>query len=264
MNSKESVQYLAERIKRYLLLSSLPLFPLAFLFCWYSPVINTTIRQATIVFALLTLCRLLYSVRKTRWLLWTIIAILTVFTVWLVSPSKPPHNRTQLRTAYTDAMLSYRDCPYMWGGEGRFGIDCSGLMRRGLEDALIQQGLLHLNPSLVREGISLWWNDTTAREMGRGYGGRTRVIATCRMLNDFDHSQLQPGDMAVTTSGIHVMAYLGNHQWIAADPGPDKVVTFTIPEKENAYFSTPMTLVRWQILEDSKISPATPSNTARD
>jgi hypothetical protein len=58
-----------------------------------------------------------------------------------------------------------------------------------------------------------------------------------------------PGDLAVTTSGDHVLAYLGEKEWIAADPGERKVTKFTIPEKKNAYFYTPMRIVRWRILE---------------
>ena len=49
------------------------------------------------------------------------------------------------------------------------------------------------------------------------------------------------------------MAYLGDKTWIAADPGEGKVVTFNIPEKNNAYFFTPMRIVRWEILSDSTL-----------
>jgi len=38
--------------------------------------------------------------------------------------------------------------------------------------------------------------------------------------------------------------------WIAADPGAGKVTTFTIPEPKNAYFFTPMRIVRWKTLAE--------------
>ena len=45
------------------------------------------------------------------------------------------------------------------------------------------------------------------------------------------------------------MAYLANKREITADPGERKVAIFKIPEKKNPYFSTPMNIVRWQVLE---------------
>ncbi len=250
MSNSEASQSFIMRVARLFLSASLCLFPILFLLFWYSPIVNIPIRAATVIFGILTVFGLLFAVRKKQWIFTTLSSLCVIVLIFLALPTRPPQHRVELRTAYINAMRSYLNCPYMWGGEGRFGIDCSGLMRRGLEDALVRQGLVGFNPLLIRQGLSLWWHDTTAREMGRGYKGRTRLIATCPSLNEFDHSQLQPGDMAVTTSGVHVMAYLGNGQWIAADPSPGKVVTFTIPEKENSYFSTPMNLVRWRILED--------------
>jgi hypothetical protein len=47
------------------------------------------------------------------------------------------------------------------------------------------------------------------------------------------------------------MAYVGDETWIAADPDVGKVAIFTIPERNNAYFSMPMRVVRWRILNDS-------------
>lgn len=54
----------------------------------------------------------------------------------------------------------------------------------------------------------------------------------------------------MATNGTHIMAYLGNKQWIGADPGEGKVVRFLIPENGNFYFSVPMKIVRWTVLEN--------------
>ena len=78
---------------------------------------------------------------------------------------------------------------------------------------------------------------------------RIRSITTCPLLNALDHSLILPGDLAVTEDGTHIMAYLGDKTWIAADPIQEKVTKFKIPEKTNAYFSTPMKIVRWTILK---------------
>lgn len=254
MNLKEWIKP-AGAMTTLLFLSTVLLgIPFAFLLCWYWPVTNVAVRCATILFGLLTIGCVLFATRHHRKLRIVIAAVFTVAFIFLALPARSPQDCTALRDAYVNALQSYLGCPYVWGGEGRFGIDCSGLIRRSMEDALVQQGILHANPFLVRTGILLWWNDTTAREMGRGYGGRMRVVTTCRKLNELDHSLLQPGDLAVTTSGVHVMAYLRNKQWIAADPAYDKVVTFTVPENGNSYFQVPMTIVRWRLLEGASSS----------
>jgi Ca2+/Na+ antiporter len=225
----------------------LALFP-AFFVLWYFPYIDFPIRVATWVVALLVLMGAVYfswRVRVMRWLLIALYALAVLFLVW---PSHRPVDRSALRSDYCAALKSYLGSRYVWGGEGYLGIDCSGLVQRGLIDALATRGFATLNPALVRDSLSLYWHRTTAKVIGEGYAGRTDTVTTCPTLNALDYSLVQRGDLAVTAGGDHVMAYLGNRTWIAADPGVDKVTTFTIPEQRNAYFSTPMRIVRWKIL----------------
>ncbi len=110
------------------------------------------------------------------------------------------------------------------------------------------RGMTSFDPALLRDSLSLYWHRTTARVIGEGFASRTVPVTLCTSLNALDYSLVQPGDMAVTSGGDHVMAYLGDRTWIAADPGVGKVATFTIPEQKNTYFFTPMRIVRWNIL----------------
>jgi len=234
------------RVLRVLWFATFPLF----LWFWYAPVITMRIRLITLaLFLCFTLGALVlfWSKRIVRWVLVCLYVLLTAF---IVLPYHPPVNRSNLRAQYCKSLECYTGCKYVWGGEGRFSMDCSGLVRRGLEDALVIQGFRTCNPPLVREGVWLYWHDTTAKVIGEGYEGRTHHILATPDLNDLDYSLLKPGDLGVTTSGIHIMAYLGNKSWIAADPGAMKVTVFKIPEKMNPYFSTPMNIVRWQVLEN--------------
>jgi hypothetical protein len=179
---------------------------------------------------------------------WVLIALYAFSVLFILLPSHPPENRSILRDSYCNALNSYLGCRYVWGGVGYFGIDCSGFVQKGLEDGLVTRGLVTLNPSLVREGIWVYWHRTTAKVLGEGNHGRTYTVTTCPTLNALDYSLLMPGDLAVTSAGDHVLAYLGDKTWIAADPGEGKVTRFVIPELKNAYFSTPMRIVRWKIL----------------
>lgn len=174
-------------------------------------------------------------------------AILLGIGLFLNLPGRP-FSKASLEQRYLTEMASYNGVPYVWGGESRRGIDCSGLLRRSWQDALLKEGLITLNPTLVRAAIDLWWNDTTAQHIGQGYGGRTYTVTTCRSLNELDHALLQPGDMAVTASGGHILGYLGDSKWTEADPLALKVLTFSVPENTNAWFTTPMTIVRWRPL----------------
>lgn len=102
-----------------------------------------------------------------------------------------------LRREYVRALLRYEGTPYYWGGETFRGVDCSGLMRCALVDAMLRRCLTTRNPSLVRAGIDLWWHDAGATVMQEGYQGRTHRVLGTDKLNAVDDSQLMPGDMAV-------------------------------------------------------------------
>jgi hypothetical protein len=168
---------------------------------------------------------------------------------FLALPSRgdpPPEN---LRREYLAALRRYEGVRYYWGGENSRGIDCSGLVRRGLIDALLRLGVRTLDAGLVRRAITLWWHDSTAAALGDGHRELTVRILSTPSINALDHSRVLPGDLAVTESGIHVLAYLGDQQWIEADPTVGKVITVSAPAHDNAWFAGPMNVVRWSVLE---------------
>ncbi len=225
-------------------LASLPVF----LVLLYFPYIDFPIRVVTWVLALLILIGSIFLTWKFPLWRWSLIAIYGIVILFLLMPSHSQVDRAALRSDYCSALKSYSGCRYVWGGEGYLGVDCSGLVQKGLVNALIVRGLWTLNSELVREGIWLYWHRTTAKVLGEGDHGNTYTVTTCQSLNALDYTLLIPGDLAVTSSGTHVLAYLGNQSWIAADPGAGKVTTFVIPERTNVYFFTPMQIVRWRIL----------------
>ena len=154
-----------------------------------------------------------------------------------------------LRGGYVDSLSEYGGTKYVWGGEGRFGIDCSGLVRRGLIDADFRRGLVTANPKLIRDAASLWWHDSSAKTLLAGYGGRTREILAAPSINELDHSRLLPGDIAVTADGLHTLAYSGDRTWIEADPIPMRVVKVSVPSGVT-WFKVPVHVMRWRQFED--------------
>ncbi|WP_309707489.1 NlpC/P60 family protein [Armatimonas sp.] len=156
----------------------------------------------------------------------------------------------RLQTVYTESLKRYEGVRYVWGGESKWGIDCSGLIRCGMIDACISEGWQTKDLSLLRTAAALWWYDASALEMGRGYNGRTYVFKENQQLNTTDYTKLHPGDLAVTESRQHILAYLGDKTWINADPkGQFAVVSKTAPQEKDAWFSTPVKLVRWYRLQ---------------
>jgi len=63
-----------------------------------------------------------------------------------------------------------------------------------------------------------------------------------------NHSALRAGDLAVTEDGVHVLAYLGDHTWIEADPDLRKVVEIKLPTSIS-WFHQPVKFVRWSVLD---------------
>ena len=188
--------------------------------------------------------------KKSLWVRTACLTMAVVAACFALLPGRTA-NPTTLRRAYVESLLPYRNTPYIWGGGNARGIDCSGLVERGLIDADFKQGFTTANPKLVRAGLSLWWYNRSAKALGDGYRGSTRLLLTTPNLNALDYVKLLPGDIAVTASGAHTLAYVGNRTWIEADPNMlygDKVITVTVPTR-NAWFRLPMRIMRWRQFE---------------
>ncbi|MFB2922016.1 NlpC/P60 family protein [Aerosakkonema funiforme] len=154
-----------------------------------------------------------------------------------------------LRQKYVQELSYYEGSVYLWGGENKFGIDCSGLVRRGLINANLKMGLLPFNPKLIREAFLLWWYDASAEALGKEYRNWTKFLYQAPSINELDNSKIQTGDMAVTTDGVHILAYIGNNVWIEADPNYRKVIKVKVPDPSNIWFRIPVNILQWRQFE---------------
>ena len=140
------------------------------------------------------------------------------------------------------------------GGEGFLGIDCSGLVRKGLVWGELYHGLRTFNGRPIRDALGLWWHDASAMALRDGYRGWTAELFRRRSVAETDHSLLKAGDLAVTEDGVHVMAYLGNRTWIEADPRAHRVIEVNLPT-DNPWFTMPVVFVRWKCLASESPRP---------
>jgi hypothetical protein len=212
------------------------------------PVSNRVTRVSTVVLLLIVWFGLISICWRWRVLRFAILGIPLLAGSFLALPARRLPNAEVLRAEYVDGLRRYNGTQYVWGGENLRGIDCSGLIRRGLIDSLFRRGILTLDPGLVRRALSLWWNDCSAMALGELHDELTIRQFDTPSVNRLDHSKVLPGDLAVTSDGRHIMAYLGEQTWIEADPGEMRVVTVTAPARDNAWFDTPMNVVRWRLL----------------
>ena len=151
--------------------------------------------------------------------LWRIVALLVMvlFAVFLLLPAKAT-DIEPLRQRFVGQLKSYDGVWYVYGGENHRGIDCSGLVRAAMFRSLVDESISSANPSLLRAALNLWWRDTNAIQLGKGANGLTSAKGDGAPIPMRAAQNLRPGDLAVTTSGSHVLAYLGDNRWIEADP----------------------------------------------
>lgn len=212
------------------------------------PVNSRVLRLSFLLLLLAVWGGLLLLVWKHRLPRYALIAITTLIGVFLILPAKTPPTAEELRDEYVAALRRYDGVPYVWGGENWRGIDCSGLIRRAMMDVLTSRGIRSADPGALRLAISLWWNDTTASVFGEPGSPLTSPVQETRRINEMDHSKLLPGDLAVTVSNAHIMAYLGDGTWIEADPEANRVITVATPAPGISWFEAPMRIVRWRLL----------------
>jgi len=187
-----------------------------------------------------------------RILRWALVALYVGCAVFVLLPGHTDYDRIALRQETARALLRYEGTRYYGGGKGFLGIDGSGLVRRGIIDALFLHGVRHLNPWLVRRAALVWWTDLSARELGSGARGRTRLIKEVPAIKGMDESHLDPGDFAITRSGVQAFAFLGNHHWIEADPQLGKVIQVdarSAAASGNPWFQEPVSIHRWRMLD---------------
>jgi hypothetical protein len=182
----------------------------------------------------------------------TIVALIAATSLFLL-PARDAATLESLPVAYDHALRRYEGVAYWWGGENAVGIDCSGLIRRGMIDATLREGLLRLDGGLLRASADIWWHDSSARALGEGYGGWTSPVTDAKSLNTLDHSRVRRGDLAIAGGGTHILAYLGDNQWIQADPTAQKVIVETAPSA-NGWFKGPVKVVRWKWLDPARSS----------
>ena len=213
---------------------------------WLFPVSSGFTRASGVWLFLVVWFGLAALVWRMRIARFAMLSITAMGVIFLLLPGRTQRDEAALRSGYVAGLLRYEGDRYFWGGESPKGIDCSGLIRRGLIDSLFLRGVRTLDAGLVRHALWLWWHDCTARELGEGHGMTTPLLET-PSINALDHARISPGDIAVTANGLHVMAYLGGNRWIEADPDQQRVLIVSVPT-ENGWFRQSMKIVRWDIL----------------
>lgn len=130
-----------------------------------------------------------------------------LISLWLLPGRKI--NQQELKGLYLENMAEFEGTRYYWGGEGFRGIDCSGLPRRAYRDALLGYEIRTLNGKALRSWAEQWWFDASARALGEGYRNYTTPLKVKGTIRSMVYEDLEPGDLAVTDGGAHILVYLG-------------------------------------------------------
>jgi hypothetical protein len=223
----------------------LMLMGLLALYLW--PVSSGIIRLAAVVLLPVTWAWTLWLFGGQR-IVFRIGLVLALLVIGLLVLPGRSVNHEDLRRAFLRELQSYEGVRYVWGGENLIGIDCSGLVRCAFLNARMKQAVRTANGALVRETMVSWWHDASARALQNEYRGETRKLFAAESIQKLDRDRIQPGDFAVTSDGIHVLAYLGDGVWIEADPGINRVIRLNGNDKSQ-WLTTPVDVMRWRRLE---------------
>lgn len=204
----------------------------------------------TLAWGLLTAGRyLVLLLRTSRVARLPVLLLAMGLASWVHFADRPP-DIASLRAAYVARLRSFERTRYIWGGESHAGIDCSGLARIALCEAMIVRGICEMNPRLLGPQLwAFWWHDVSASMMRDGAYAYTMPRGHALALASYTDAGLLPGDLAVTDSGVHVLISLGQDRWIEANPDDHRVViNAASASPQRAYFQVPVTIMRWTML----------------
>jgi len=164
----------------------------------------------------------------------------------------PGHNANpkQLQEEYIHSLLGYENVRYIWGGENKLGIDCSGLVREGFVSANIKVGIKTLNPRLIRRAFFVWWYDCSADALGKNYKEMTTLVLKANSMDELDYSNIKPGDIIVAAKGFHTFAYIGDKVWLEANPDNGKTLKKSSEVKAKEWKGVPLKIVLWSELNN--------------
>lgn len=209
------------------------------------PVSSKPIRLTQLVLIAIGLAATLSIVWPWSWARLAACTLVLVPFGFILAPGREVDEAT-VRLAYISELTEMVGVRYVWGGEGRGGIDCSGLPRKALLDATLKRGLATANPTLLRRAVRLWWNDLSASAIGASYRRSTVAVSSGEAIQTLDVTPVVPGDLAVTSDGVHLLVYIGEGRWIQADPLAGEVIT-VVAQDDNSWLRRPVNVVRWSV-----------------
>lgn len=209
------------------------------------PVLAKAYNLSLLIIILSFVITVLYLSRKIKSLFYTLLVIFLFLVIFSISPSSNI-NTNKLHKEYVRNLNNYKSVPYYWGGENNRGIDCSGLPRKAIRNALFNYSVSHLNPNAFREYIGNWWYDVSAHAISQGYRGYAFPLNLKGEIRQLDYTKLKAGDLAITQDGLHLLIFNDHQNWIQADPFESKVTSTNGRTGESQWFDNPIAIFRWK------------------
>lgn len=217
---------------------------LGFVLTWLNPVNSTALKLVFLVCGFGASAGLIFLSWRSKPLRGVAMALPLAAIIPFLLPGSEI-DQAEVRADYLKRLEGFEGTTYVWGGEASRGIDCSGLPRRALRDALWSYGWRHWNGKAFRKWGEHWWFDASAKALSEGYRNYTVPVGVTGKVREMNYQKLVPGDLAVTADGVHLLVYLGEGNWVQADPGEEKVIIQDGRTAKNEWFFAPVAVYRW-------------------